>query len=66
MTILNAWRTFEDFCGGDGPVRTIDELRDKIHETNLRYDDLNPETETGQKFWDDLFTSGWALGAENE
>jgi len=36
--------------------RTADELRDYIHEKNLRYDELD------QAFWDDMFESGWPYG----
>jgi hypothetical protein len=57
-TIVDAYRHFEELHGGDHPVRSLDELRDYVHERGLRYEELGPA------FWDELFASGWHLGDE--
>jgi len=63
-SLEEAWRYFESLHGTESPLRTIDELRDKIGEEDLSYkyyEDFNPAD--WLKFWDSIFDSedGWAF-----
>ncbi len=58
-TIRDAHNYFEGLHGNQTPVRTIDELRNKIHEAGLEWGIGENEWET---FWDNIFESGWVYG----
>lgn len=54
-TIRDAYQEFVDLHGSEEPVRTMEELRDYIHERGLRYEQLD------EVFWAELFESDWLL-----
>jgi len=57
-TIRDAYNYFCDLYGKESPVRTLDELRDVIHSTNLLYEQL-----TDENFWSHLSTE-WMCGED--
>jgi hypothetical protein len=38
-TIADLYNHYDAGCGTETPMRTVDELRDLLHEFNIRYDD---------------------------
>jgi len=59
-TIRDAYEHYADLCGATEAPRTLEELRDVIHERGLRYEELDGA------FWDSLFATGWADGRSED
>lgn len=63
-TITDAWQEFEALHGDAHPIRTLDELRDLIHETAGRYEDVD------DRFWSAALgpegtpDEGWAFNLD--
>jgi len=54
-TINDAYAHYSELCGGT-PVLSRDELRDFIHDANLRYEEID------ENFWESL--PAWVWGTE--
>jgi hypothetical protein len=64
-TIKDAFDYFVRLHGSEKPMRTRDELHDRINDAGLLFDSRS-SCDAWDEFWNELFDSGWPLEMQRE